>query len=63
MEDMGEKYERVCVGAVLVRNQDRHRDDPPLALLGKREAKRAFYPGMWDVLGGTWSRGKPRSRR
>jgi 8-oxo-dGTP diphosphatase len=52
MEEMGEKYERVCVGAVLVRNQDRHRDDPPLVLLGKREAKRAFYPGVWDVLGG-----------
>jgi hypothetical protein len=32
MEDMGKKYERVCVGAVLVRNQDRHRDDPPLVL-------------------------------
>jgi 8-oxo-dGTP diphosphatase len=52
MEDMGKTKERVCVGAVLVRNQDRRRDDPPLVLLGKREAKRAFYPGVWDVLGG-----------
>jgi 8-oxo-dGTP diphosphatase len=40
------------VGAVLVRNQDRRRDAPPLVLLGKREARRAFYPGVWDVLGG-----------
>jgi 8-oxo-dGTP diphosphatase len=52
MEDMGKKNERVCVGAVLVRNQDRRRDAPPLVLLGKREAKRAYYPGVWDVLGG-----------
>lgn len=52
MEDMGKTKERVCVGAVLVRNQDRRRDDPPLVLLGKREARRAFYPGVWDVLGG-----------
>ena len=43
---------RICVGAVLVRNQDRRRDAPPLVLLGKREARRAFYPGVWDVLGG-----------
>lgn len=52
MEDREETKERVCVGAVLVRNQDRHRDGPPLVLLGKRKAKRAFYPGVWDVLGG-----------
>ncbi len=44
--------ERRCVGAVLVRNRDRRADGPPLVLLGKREAKRAFYPGVWDVLGG-----------
>jgi 8-oxo-dGTP diphosphatase len=44
--------ERICVGAVLVRNQDRRRDGPPHVLLGKREARRAFYPGVWDVLGG-----------
>jgi len=43
---------RICVGAVLVRDQDRRRDAPPLVLLGKREASRAFYPGVWDVLGG-----------
>ena len=49
---MGETRERICVGAVLVRNQDRRRDGPPLVLLGKREAKRAFFPGVWDVLGG-----------
>lgn len=40
------------MGAVLVRNRDRRRDAPPLVLLGKREARRAFYPGVWDVLGG-----------
>ena len=40
------------MGAVLVRNRDRRPDGPPLVLLGKREAKRAFYPGVWDVLGG-----------
>lgn len=44
--------ERVCVGAVLVRNRDRRCNGPPLVLLGKREVKRAFYPGVWDVLGG-----------
>lgn len=49
---MGKTKERVCVGAVLVRYQDRGRDDPPLVLLGKRDSKRAFYPGVWDVLGG-----------
>ena len=40
------------MGAVLVRNRDRRPHGPPLVLLGKREAKRAFYPGVWDVLGG-----------
>lgn len=49
---MEKTQERVCVGAVLVRNQNRRRDGPPLVLLGKREARRAFYPGVWDVLGG-----------
>jgi len=44
--------ERVCVGAVLIRAGNRQRGGPPLVLLGKREAKRAFYPGVWDVLGG-----------
>ncbi len=49
---MEEPEERVCVGAVLVRAQNRGREGPPLVLLGKRETSRAFYPGAWDVLGG-----------
>lgn len=52
MEDIDDTRKRVCVGAVLVRVQDRRRDGPPLVLLGKREATRAFYPDVWDVLGG-----------
>jgi 8-oxo-dGTP diphosphatase len=44
--------ERICVGAVLVRERSNNRDEPPLVLLGKRGAERAFYPDVWDVLGG-----------
>lgn len=62
MEDRKETKERVCVGAVLVRNQDRRPDGPPLVLLGKREAKRAFYPGVWDVLGGHLEPGETAER-
>jgi 8-oxo-dGTP diphosphatase len=37
---------------VLVR-EGGHRDNPsPLVLLGKRNVGRAYYPGVWDVLGG-----------
>lgn len=39
--------ERVCVGALLLRG-----DDGLRILLGKRAAGRAFYPGVWDLLGG-----------
>lgn len=41
------------MGAVLVRecDDDRHAASS-LVLLGRREAGRAFYPGVWDVLGG-----------
>ena len=42
---------RIYVGAVLIRDEDR-RPASPLVLLGRREAGRAFYPGVWDVLGG-----------
>ena len=59
---MGKTKDRVCVGAVLVRNQDRRRDYPPLVLLGKREARRAFYPGVWDVLGGHLEMGETPER-
>ena len=52
MKRTGKTEVRVCVGAVLVRCEGRRRDGPPLVLLGKREAKRAFYPNVWDVLGG-----------
>ena len=52
MEDMKETDVRVCVGAVLILTRDRRRGGPPLVLLGKRDPKRAFYPGAWDVLGG-----------
>jgi 8-oxo-dGTP diphosphatase len=41
--------ERPCVGALLVR---RRGGSPPRILLGKRAADRAFYPDVWDVLGG-----------
>ena len=44
--------DRACVGAVLVRARSSRRDGPPLVLLGKREARRAFYPNAWDVIGG-----------
>jgi 8-oxo-dGTP diphosphatase len=45
--------DRICVGAVLVRERDDdRRAASPLVLLGRREAGRAFYPGVWDVLGG-----------
>jgi 8-oxo-dGTP diphosphatase len=45
--------DRICVGAVLVRERDDdRRDASPLVLLGRREAGRAFYPDVWDVLGG-----------
>jgi 8-oxo-dGTP pyrophosphatase MutT (NUDIX family) len=44
--------ERICVGAVLVRERSNNRDEPALVLLGKRGAERAFYPDVWDVLGG-----------
>src|SRR5215207_2064782 len=44
---------RTCVGAVLVHErEDDRRAASPLVLLGRREAGRAFYPGVWDVLGG-----------
>lgn len=39
---------RACVGALLLSTRDRS----PHLLLGKRTADRAFYPGVWDVLGG-----------
>ena len=52
MEDRNETDVQVCVGAVLILTQDRRVDGPPLVLLGKRDPKRAFYPGVWDVLGG-----------
>ena len=44
--------DRICVGAVLVSGRHYRSDASPLVLLGKREAERAFYPGVWDVLGG-----------
>ena len=45
--------DRICVGAVLVRERDDdRRNASPLVLLGRRDAGRAFYPGVWDVLGG-----------
>jgi 8-oxo-dGTP diphosphatase len=44
--------DRICVGAVLVREGDLGGDLPPLVLLGKRNAGRAYYPDVWDVLGG-----------
>lgn len=52
MEDMEVTDVMICVGAVLVRRRDDRGDAPPLVLLGKRDTKRASYPGVWDVLGG-----------
>ena len=39
--------ERICVGALVVQ-----RRDVPYILLGKRTARRASYPNVWDVPGG-----------
>ena len=44
--------DRLCVGAVLARGSEGRGDAPPLVLLGKRDARRAFYPNVWDLLGG-----------
>jgi 8-oxo-dGTP diphosphatase len=52
MEDMKETDVRVCVGAVLILTRDCRRGGPPLVLLGKRDPKRPFYPGAWEVIGG-----------
>jgi hypothetical protein len=55
--------DRICVGAVLVRERDDDRHDASLlVLLGRREAGRAFYPDVWDVLGGHLEPGRPPSR-
>jgi 8-oxo-dGTP diphosphatase len=35
---------RICAGALLVRENE--------ILLAKRSRDRAFYPGVWDVVGG-----------
>jgi 8-oxo-dGTP diphosphatase len=35
---------RICAGDLLVRSNE--------ILLAKRSADRAFYPGVWDVVGG-----------
>lgn len=35
---------RICAGGLLVRGSE--------ILLAKRSADRAFYPGVWDVVGG-----------
>ncbi len=35
---------RICAGGLLVRGD--------VMLLAKRSAERAFYPGVWDVIGG-----------
>ena len=45
---------RVCVGALVVREQG-----APQLLLGKRAAGRAFYPDVWDVPGGHCEPGEP----
>lgn len=49
---MKKTEDRVCVGAVLVRERDDRGDTPSLVLLGRRNANLAFYPDVWDVLGG-----------
>lgn len=48
----GQTGDRTCVGAVLVRWVDHRGDLSPLVLLGKRNVERAYYPAVWDVLGG-----------
>lgn len=50
--------QRVCVGALLLC----HRDTLTRVLLGKRAADRAFYPDVWDVLGGHCEPGEPPER-
>src|SRR5215204_2417216 len=50
--DVKRTEDRFCVGAVLVRKPEARGDAAPLVLLGKRRARRAFYPDVWDVLGG-----------
>jgi 8-oxo-dGTP diphosphatase len=35
---------RICAGGLLVQGDE--------MLLAKRSAERAFYPGVWDVIGG-----------
>ena len=49
---MKKTRERICVGAVLLRERGHRRDKPPLVLLGRRAAGRVFYPDVWDVPGG-----------
>lgn len=50
---MGQQVgDRICVGAVLVRWVDLLGYWSPLLLLGKRSVERAYFPGVWDVLGG-----------
>lgn len=49
---MSQTVDRICVGAVLVRERDDRGPAPPLVLLGKRDENRVSYPGVWDVLGG-----------
>ena len=46
------------MGAALVREPDTRGGASPLVLLGKRKAKRAFYPDVWDVLGGHLEQGE-----
>ena len=54
------------MGALLVRHRG---DAPPRILLGRRAADRAFYPDVWDVLGGhlepneTWEQALARELR
>lgn len=47
---MSQTVDRICVGAVLVRERDDRGPAPPLVLLVKRDENRASYPGVWDVL-------------
>ena len=48
----GMMRDRICVGAVLVREGGHKGKRSPLVLLGRRNAGRAYYPDVWDVLGG-----------